>query len=193
MYRCLYIYKINLLFTCRDETVLPLIHDSLDELLFSLDARRQSPAHIWPTLHSLSEKCRQWSSLVTPKDSPHSRNLDEELKDSFDKKKEPNQEYISPENIKQFFLNYHKHRDSNEEDDDHKNVEEHLSEVDDPYTQKQELSPVTQAAVSVMQRCTHHLSSRTQQVQLLTLEALANCILALKYNQVSPTSSYNHA
>ncbi len=161
--------------------MLPLMRDSLDELLFSLDARRQSPTHIWPTLHSLSENCLRWSSCQPLLPPTNSRN---ELENPSIKETDTPQAQTSPDDIKQFFLNYHRQKEANKNDSE-ESEEVGESEEDDPYMQKRELAPLTRAILSVMQRCAHHLSSPTQQVRLLALEALANAINALKYDQVS--------
>ena len=164
------------------------MRDSLDELLFSLDARRQSPAHIWPTLHTMSDSCLRWSSsqpLLPPKDfSATKSEIEEILKSSFNRDAHPPQPHVSPDDIKKFFMDYHKRKEVEEQGNKEEEVEGGVSEEESPYSQKRELPPVTQAAVSVVQRCVHHLSSPTQQVQLLILEALANCILSLKHDQV---------
>ena len=184
-------WVIEILFF-RDEDVLPLMRDSLDELLFSLDARRQSPTHIWPTLHSLSESCLRWSCQpsVPPTNSRNEKTGENILENSSTEETDTHQAQTSPDDIKQFFFNYHKQKEADKNDDEEsEEVERGESEEDDPYMQKREVAPVTRAILSVMQRCTHHLSSPTQQVRLLALEALANAISALKHNQVRYTAS----
>ncbi len=160
------------------------MRDSLDELLFSLDARRQSPTHIWPTLHSLSENCLRWSSGQPSLPPTNSRNEKNILENLSIKETDTPQAQTSPDDIKQFFFNYHRQKEANKNDSEESEEEVGESEEDDPYMQKRELAPVTRAILSVMQRCAHHLSSPTQQVRLLALEALANAINALKYDQV---------
>ena len=185
------------------------MQDSLDELLFSLDARRQSPAHIWPALRTLSESCLHWSSNHsslppdgvghTHKNTNHvvrevtARNTSEILKNSLNKKREKeiprDSKPVSAENIKQFFLDYHKQKQVEQESVEEgykegEEVNEESLENGDPYVQKQKLPPVSRAAVDLLQRCAHHLSSPTPSVQLSVLEALSHCLLTLKDDQV---------
>lgn len=167
------------------------MRDSMDELLFALDTRRQSPAHIWPTLHALSKNCLRWSSsqpLIPPTDSTRKEGVKEIVSsvcNSRNVDSSPKQAHLSPDDIKFFFFNYHKKKDqSNQNESETVGPGDDLLEEDNPYSQKKTLSPATEAAVSVIQRCVHHLSAPSQQVQLLVLEALANAINSLKHDQV---------
>ncbi len=166
--------------------MLPLMRDSLDELFFSLDTRQLSPIHSWPTLHALSESCVRWSSAipsVSSIDSKNKQSVKETIRKTCSKNMESRHTCLSPADIKQLFLNYHKENDQNGENESIM-AKDDLLEGNDLYSLKQELLPVSRAALSVIQCCVHHLSASSQQVQLLVLEALANVINSLKYDQV---------
>lgn len=126
--------------------------------------------------------------------------MSEILKNSLNKKIEENisqnEKPISSEDIKKFFLDYHKQKQTEQEtiEDGYKEGEEVGEEpleeaVEDPYLQKRNLSPVSQAAVDVLQRCIHHLSSPLLQVRLSVLESLSCCLLALKDDQVKSVTT----
>ena len=138
------------------------------------------------------------ANLTVQRETAH--NTSEILKNSLNKNREEeiprNPRPVSAEDIKQFFLDYHKqkqveHESVEEDNKESEEVNEESIEGGDPYVQKQKLPPVSQAAVDVLQRCAHHLSSPIPQVQLSVLETLSYCLLTLKDDRVRILLEYH--
>ena len=114
--------------------------------------------------------------------------------------------HVTPEEIRQFFLDYH-HRKKKEES---LGISEEQEAVDmgqdnkegrgregvstmspcvnlcysTDYTQKQKLPPHHQAAVDVLQRCVPFLSSPSPSLRLTVLDTAEHCITALRTDKV---------
>lgn len=106
--------------------------------------------------------------------------------------------HVTPEAVEEFFLQYHREKQRREEErlGDLGESESNQSaskqdihgggdEEDDPYNQRKELSPLSHTTVELMQRCGHHMSAEPPTLQLMVLETLTHCILALQHEQVS--------
>ena len=94
--------------------------------------------------------------------------------------------HVTPEAIEAFFLEYHKEKQHQEESELNQADElgDHGDEEEDPYNQSKELSPLSRAAVEVLQRCVHFMSAEPPQLRLTVLDALTHCLLALRDEQV---------
>ena len=203
----------------RDESVLLLIQDSIDELLLSLDVRQISPSLVWPVLRTLAKSCKRWrepseisSSHVTDHVTQESSRTkgDHSSHDNVTKDVRPESngkddsvshvtdhmtDHVTPEAIEEFFLQYHREKQHQDELGDlgetdvnageEQDIPNGGEEGDDPYNQSKQLSPLSQTVVKVMQRCAHYLSGEPPQLRLTVLETLTHCLVALKHEQVS--------
>ena len=180
----------------RDKDVLPLIQDSVDELLLSLDIGQVDSGLIWPALQSLAESAEKWSTSDNTKStnehqngSPLNSGLTESLTapnaTSEDDDRE-HSEHVTPETIEQFFIEYHKRKDQEEyEREKEEEKTENVSQEEESYSSNKPLTPVEHCAVQVIQRCVHHMSATVPQVRLAVLDSLKHCLVALHNNQVS--------
>ena len=215
VYFCMYEYTATIFFCCSDESVLPFIQDSIDELFLSLDVHQIEPSLVWPVLRTLAQSCERWRTVpkTTPNPStpPPANSSDTQgtlTKSSREKEggaisaeshvTNYNSSHVTPEAVEEFFLRYHKEKQHREEEGEFSESElnESTSKEDihddggengeeDPYNQRRELSPLSRTAVEVMQRCSHHMSMEPPSLRLMVLDTLSHSILALQNEQVS--------
>lgn len=179
-----------------DESVLLLIQDSVDELLLSLDVRQIDPAFVWPALRTLAQSCQRWRATSDVSSSPStnsssSHGLLTELSRAHDDVAGHVTDHVTPESIEEFFIQYHREKQSQaelgdlSEADMNTSEEQDIHEEEDPYNQLKELSPLSHTVVEVMQRCGHHMSAESPQLRLVVMETLSHCLIALRHDQVS--------
>ena len=181
----------------RDEKVLLLIQDSIDELLLLLDVQQVDLSLAWPVLKTLAQSCQRWrlTSNITSSSVPASSCDDSGTKVEVDIDKAPSHvtDHVTPEAIEEFFLQYHREKQRQEtlgdiSDAELNTNEEHdveEGEREDPYNQSKPLSPLSDTVVKVMQRCGHHMSGEPSQLRLVVMETLNHCLLALQHEEVS--------
>lgn len=124
-------------FFCSDESVLPLIQDSIDELFLSLDVHQIEPSLVWPVLRTLAQSCKRWRTVpkTTPTPSPstpppaNSSDTQGTLTKSSREKEggaisaeshvtNYNSSRVTPDAVEEFFLRYHKEKKRREEKGD---------------------------------------------------------------------------
>ena len=190
---------VCVLLLCSGAPALPLMRDSLDELLLSLDVGVADHTHIWPVLLTLSRSTRRWTTQdrAEPAASPAREEEEEEGKAESRGEASRNSvvseertPHVSSEEIRQFFLDYHSRKQKVEEEEEEEEegvgvgVGEEEGEGGEGGEQQNKLSPSLQAAVDVLQRCSHFLATTSS---LLVLEALEHCLVTLSCDQVTVT------
>lgn len=182
-------FSIKLLgpvFSPRDKDVLPLMKDSIDELLLSLDLR-EDPALLWPTFLILTMATSRWAG-PSLRDKDNRSAPVEQGREGGESGEgcEEERSHVTPEEVQAFFLDYHQQKDREnlmvEEAEGEKDVNEEGGQEEEGgelYSQTKYLSPELQAAVDVLQRCTHHLSVPSPSLRLTVLDALGHCLRAL--------------
>ena len=128
-------------FYCSDESVLPLVQDSIDELFLSLDVRQIEPSLVWPVLRTLAQSCERWRTVpkttpnpsTPPPASSSSSNTHGTLTESSREKEggashvisdeshvtnydSDGGSHVTPEAVEEFFLQYHKEKQRREEE-----------------------------------------------------------------------------
>ena len=108
-------------------------------------------------------------------------------------------DHVTPEAVEEFFLQYHREKRRREEErfadlsDSELYESENEQDIDregenaegeNPYDQREELSPLHRTVVELMHRCGHHMSVECPSLRLIVLDTLTHCLLALKHQQV---------
>lgn len=157
--------------------VLPLMQDSIDEVMFALDVHQEKEHAFWPVLLALVKAVVKWfpnrdhQSVCVPQQVPtvHS---------------DENYHRISHDKVKEFFMNYHqqKHRQCLQEDDDVDDViEDNRSGMDnETESKKKTLSTQHQAALEVLKRCTYFVATSVLRTKLIVLDAIVFGLRALQ-------------
>lgn len=185
----------------RDESVLPLIQDSIDELFLLLDVGQINRSHAWPVFRTLAQSCERWrkgsenASSTNSADSSRHCELQTESNEANDDSPSHMTDHVTtPEAIEEFFLKYHREKqrqdklgDLGESELNEQTIQDGTGEGEgeDPYNQSKQLSPLSHTVVEVMQRCAHHMSSDSAQLRVVVLETLSHCLVALQHEQVS--------
>ena len=109
-------------------------------------------------------------------------------------------DHVTPEAVEEFFLQYHRKKQRQEEErfadlsdselyesenEQDRDREGENAKEEDPYDQRKELSPLHRTVVELMHRCGHHMSAEHSSLRLIVLDTLTHCLLALKHQQVS--------
>ncbi len=162
--------------------------DSVDELLLSLDLR-EDPSLLWPTLLSLTKATSRWAEPVphrkckktVPVRGEREGGEGDHRKESLGKRL-----HATPEEVRAYFLDYHRRQDKELLIEDGEGEVGEVAEEEEEgeiYSQTKRLPPVQQAAVDVLQRCTHHLSLPSPSLRLTVLDSMGNCLRALEANE----------
>ena len=160
--------------------VLPLMQDSIDELMFALDVHQEKEHAFWPVLLALIKAIVKWfpneeqQSTCTPAACANSR-------PSVLSNSESDPSHVD---VKEFFINYHKQKQQPDvqEDGDDEMLEDNNSISDDSKTEqnKKVLPSHHQAAIEVLKRCTYFVATNTLKTKLIVLDAIVLCIRALQ-------------
>ena len=160
--------------------VLPLMQDSIDEVLFALDVHQEKEYAFWPILLALVKAIVKWfpnteqQSMCTPS---HVGNVPVVLEC------DENHRSISHEEVKEFFINYHKQKC--QQDDDGEDLK--LEDSDKGDTADVEANPIKktlpthhQAALEVLKRCTYFVATSILKTKLVVLDAITFSLSALQ-------------
>ena len=162
------------------DEVLPLMQDSIDEVLFALDIHQEKEYAFWPVLLALVKAIVKWfpnteqQSVCAP---PHVHN------------EPPVPNSVSHDDMKEFFINYHKQKlhqglqDDNDNGDDDKILEDNdTGDTADDKTKsnKKTLSTHHQAALEILKRCTYFVATNILKTKLIVLDAVVFSLRVLQ-------------
>ena len=159
--------------------VLPLMQDSIDEVLFALDVHQEKEYAFWPILLALVKAIVKWfpntqqQSMCTPSHVDNAPVLECDENHS-----------ISYEEVKEFFINYHKQKCQQDYDGDGDKLEDNDTgdaadvEVNNPI--KKTLPTHHQAALEILKRCTYFVATGILKTKLVVLDAIAFSLSALQ-------------
>jgi len=157
--------------------VLPLIQDSIDEVMFALDIHQEREQSIWPVLLALVTAIVKWyPNQLHPVDRVKKSNIS----DIVDEKNHN----ISKDKVREFFLNYHRQKQQ-EDIQDSEVPESHdqdkTEENDEMKPHKKPKLPIHhQAALDVLKRCTYFIATDVLRTKLIVLEAITLSLRALQ-------------
>jgi len=168
--------------------VLPLMQDSIDEVMFALDVHQEKEHAFWPVLLALVKAVVKWfpskeqPSVCVPK-------VDSRLPaDNNDK----NCQKVSNDEVREFFISYHKQKyqqdlvdednDVPEDNDNDVPEDDDMNDTADSKTEpsKKKLSIHHQAALEVLKRCTYFVATNVLRTKLIVLDAIALGLRALQ-------------
>ncbi|KAL5484668.1 hypothetical protein EMCRGX_G021207 [Ephydatia muelleri] len=173
-----------------ESTILPLIRDCMDEVFLLLDIQHCSES-IWPLLHTLACRLAQWE-LISPSLLPASTTAEEAGEEGKRVGTETGEEEKpSAEEIKEFFLEYHKknammeegNEETLEEEGEEKVPSEDLPMNEEPTDDQPKLSVAHHTAVDILQRCSHHLATPSLSLKMVVLGSLQECLWVLQGQQ----------
>ncbi|XP_065910601.1 TELO2-interacting protein 1 homolog isoform X1 [Dysidea avara] len=158
--------------------VLPLIQDSIDEVMFALDIHQEKEHSIWPVLLALVTAIVKWYPNNLPpinkvkKTSNISGIVDEDRNHK-----------ISKDKMREFFLNYHRQKQQEDEEDTEvpENHDQDSTENDETKPHKKPKLPIHhQAALDVLKRCAYFVATDVLRTKLIVLAAIALSLRALQ-------------
>jgi hypothetical protein len=152
------------------EEVLPLMRDSIDELLLSLDLQLASNEGVWSVLRSLAAALHRWSPETVKKEGVETRGggCHDDRRGCED------------EDFSGYFKSLRRKREEEEVEVD----EEGEGETVEEGGAEPVLSPVEQAAVDILERCPHYLPSSSpssSSLPLTVLDCLHHCLHSLSH------------
>ena len=159
--------------------VLPLMQDSIDEVMFALDVHQEKEHAFWPILLALVKAIVKWfpneeqqptcAPAPCAKSRPSVHSSNESCYDA------------SHDDVKEFFINYHKQKHQQELQEDEDEMQEDSSTSDDKTEQSKKVLPGHyQAAIEVLKRCTYFVATNTLKTKLIVLDAIVLCLRALQ-------------
>ena len=165
--------------------VLPLMQDSIDEVLFALDVHQEKEYAFWPVLLALVKAIVKWFPNTEQQSvciSPHVNNEPPVLNIG------ENHYSVSHDDMKEFFINYHKQKhqdlqfdDDGDDDGDDKVLEDNdTGDTADDKTKPKMLSSHHQAALEVLKRCTYFVTTNVLKTKLIVLDAIVFSLRVLQ-------------
>lgn len=182
-----------------EEALCPLLKDTINELLLSLDTRQFDPLLVWEGLRMLARSCDNWVSKRTMKEAPRGVVNGVEQKDVAKgtdpgsvgletvEKDGGKKEKMTLQAIADYFLQYHRAKE--EEGEGYSHEGEDNPEEEPHYSQERQLPAVELMCVEVMRRCGHHMSHDESGIKLVVMETLLHCMKALRHDQVDTSST----
>eukprot|EP00062_Callorhinchus_milii_P002858 gi/632939507/ref/XP_007910321.1/ PREDICTED: TELO2-interacting protein 1 homolog [Callorhinchus milii] len=175
---------LSVMFSHSDASLLPLVGDVIQDVLFSLDQYYGERAELFFTVfHSLLAALAHWFGT---KDS--SQNREPRDKDSAAIAKNCSSS-TTVENMQCFFVEYQKQKRLAEGIVDEADLENTACEIpeadnsDDCLDVKKELSAHVQITKDVMERCIHLLSDKSIKLRIKVLDVLELCVTVLQSNE----------
>lgn len=160
--------------------VLPLMQDSIDEVMFALDVHQEKENAFWPVLLALVKAIVKWFPIEEHQSVCTPTHVKPSVSDS-----DKNCYSITHDDVKEFFINYHKekHQQESQDDDDYEVPEDNnTSDAVDSKIEpnKKMLSSHHQAATEVLRRCTYFVTTTTLKTKLVVLDAIVFSLRALQ-------------
>ena len=164
------------------DEVLPLMQDSIDEVLFALDVHQEKEYAFWPVLLVLVKAIVEWFPNTEQQSAHTPRHVNKEP--SF----VPS---VSHGDVKEYFINYHKQKNqglqddvvNGGDDDDDEVLEDNDSgDIPDDKTKpnKKTLPSHHQAALEVLKRCTYFVATNILKTKLIVLDAIVFSLRVLQ-------------
>lgn len=168
-----------------NEEVCHMMKDCVDELLVSLDTRQLPANLVWAGLQTLAESCEHWISKRKKVEHEQPGGVVQEGV-AADEDGDPEVKKVGIQAIADYFLEYHKQKDKQEQEEWAGLTEEQANEEEEEsYARDRPLPAAEQICVEMMRRCCHHLSHDTPNIRMVVMETLQHCMKALRHDTVS--------
>lgn len=163
------------------DEVLPLMQDSIDEVLFALDVHQEKEYAFWPVLLALVKAIVKWFPNTEQQSVHTPRHVNKEPPVV------PNS--VSHSDIKEYFINYHKQKyhqglqdDVGDGNDDEVLEDNDSGDTADDKTKsnKKTLPSHHQAALEVLKRCTYFVATNVLKTKLIVLDAIVYSLRVLQ-------------
>lgn len=161
--------------------VLPLMQDSIDEVMFALDIHQEKEHAFWPVLLALVKAIVKWF----PVEQQQCQSVYPQAHVNTMPPSDEDYNRVSHNEVKEFFMNYHKQKrqqELQEEDSDEAPEDSNTSDTANDKTEpnKKTLSTHHQAAVEVLKRCTHFVATNALKTKLIVLDSVVFSLRALQ-------------